>query len=162
MIFLSLLKLMKTVITLFIIAFASSPLPSQNDTINIYMMALKSHIANYSKSAGRDGSQFKPTDTVFIINEVVANFPNMLNGHPLIEINDNVQDILTNKSSFIAFKLFPMQVDQGSIDIQVGDFVVKKGDADVKFLYAGGRAYSFLYNKKEKKYKLIVTKNISF
>lgn len=131
-----------------------------DDTGNLYKMALKKHIIASQDSRKEKTATAK--DTVFVMNAEIVELPVQIEGHLIITLGDSALSFLQDKPSLHAIQINPIRVNKGNIVIPLNDYVVSQGTQGANFSFVGGKEYVISYNSSTKQYTIIQTKVMSF
>lgn len=108
----------------------------------------------YQQSLLNHFSKIKP-DTVYVLKCSDIDLPSKIGKHIIIDISENVNALLKNTSSLFAVKLMPVEVNKETLEITLIDFILKNGSNRVIMNNAGSVVYSYKYDSRIKKYKLL-------
>lgn len=114
-----------------------------NDTALLYQQSLLDHLFN------------EKTDTVYILKCFDIELPSKIGKHTIVDINENTSAFLNGKSSLYAIKLMPIEINKGIVEIVLIDYVIKSKAGEVIMSNAGSEVYSYKYESRGNKYKLL-------
>lgn len=116
-----------------------------NDNKLLYQQALTNHISNLK------------ADTVFVLKCFDIELPSKIGKCIIVDISENVSSFLNNSPSLYAIKLMPIEVNKGSVEITLIDYLLKNNAGEIAMTNTGSVIYSYKYESQTKKYKLLKT-----
>lgn len=130
-------------ITFVVISFLIMSFRLNNDNTLLYEQSLLSHLSNVK------------TDTVYILKCFDIELPSKIGKYTIVDISDNTSAFIDGKSSLYAIKLMPVEMNNGTVEIILIDYVLKSDAGKVTMSNAGSVVFSYKYESKSKKYKLL-------
>lgn len=125
--------------------------------LSVVVMSFKVNKDNtvlYQKSLVLHLSNIK-ADTVYILKCFDTELPSKIGKHTIVDISENTSSFLNGKSSLNAIKLMPVEMNKGTVEIVLVDYVIRDNAGEVIMSNAGSVIYSYKYESKSSKYTLI-------
>ena len=116
---------------------------SNNDNALLYQQSLQSHFSVIK------------ADTIYVLKCPDIELPTKIGKYTIIDISNNVNNFLNNTSSLYVIKLMPIEINKGTIEIALVDYIFKNNSGEIIMSNAGSVVYSYKYESQSKKYRLV-------
>lgn len=134
---------MKNTIAVIILSVVVMSFKVNKDNTVLYQKSLMLHLSNIK------------ADTVYILKCFDTELPSKIGKHTIVDISENTSSFLNGKSSLYAIKLMPVEMNKGTVEIVLVDYVIRDNAGEVIMSNAGSVIYSYKYESKNSKYTLI-------
>ncbi|MEO6638381.1 MAG: hypothetical protein ABIN25_08895 [Ginsengibacter sp.] len=134
---------MKNTIAVVVLSVLVMSFKINKDNTLLYQQSLLRHLSNIK------------TDTVYILKCFDIELPSKIGKHTIVDISENTSTFLNGKSSLYAIKLMPVEMNRGTVEIVLIDYVIKGNAGEVIMSNTGSVVYSYKYESKSNKYTLL-------
>ncbi|HMO31356.1 MAG TPA: hypothetical protein PKE07_00020 [Lacibacter sp.] len=134
---------MKNIVDVIFLSVVVMSFKSNKDNTMLYQQSLLLHLSNIK------------ADTIYILKCFDTELPSKIGKHTILDISENTSSFLNGKSSLYAIKLMPVEMNKGTVEIVLVDYVIRDNAGEVMMSNAGSIVYSYRYESKSSKYKLI-------